>query len=180
MKKQRRLTISILTFGVLVLGGWALPALGQGGNPPTSTKESGQTSGRGETAVEQTAQGSDTSVAQTLIALESKWTEEAKNGNADGVARLLADDFIETDADSSVHNRDQALARIRTGKWEANQISDLKVAVYGKAAVVTGTWLGKGTSNGKPVDARERWTDTWIRMPSGRWQCVASHSSAIK
>src|SRR5450759_26318 len=108
MKKQGRLTISILTFGVLVLGGWALPALGQGGNPPTSTKESGQTSGRGETAVEQTVKGS-----------------------AAGVARLLADDFIETDADSSVHNRDQALARIRTGKWEANQISDLKVAVYG-------------------------------------------------
>lgn len=180
MKKQGRLTISILTFGVLVVGGWALPALGQGGNPPASTKESGQTSGRGETAVEQIVKGSDTSVAQALIALENKWAEEAKNGNADGVARLLANDFVETDADSSVHNREQALALIKTGKWEANQISDLKVAVYGKAAVVTGTWLGKGTSNGKRVDARERWTDTWIRMPNGRWQCVASHSSAIK
>ena len=180
MKGQGRLTISIFTFGVLVLGAWALPAFGQGGNPPASTKESGQTSGRGETAVEQTVKSGNTSVAQAVIALENKWTEEAKNGNADGVAPLLADDFVDTDADSSVHNRAQALALIKTGKWEANQISDLKVAVYGKTAVVTGTWLGKGTSNGKPVDARERWTDTWIRKPNGRWQCVASHSSPIK
>ena len=32
-------------------------AWGQGGNRPASTKESGQTSGRGQTAVEQTAKG---------------------------------------------------------------------------------------------------------------------------
>ena len=92
---------------------------------------------------------------RVFVGIGRKWTEEAKNGNADGVARLRADGFVETDADSSVHSRAQTLALIKTGKWEANQISDLKVAVYGKAAVVTGTWLGKGTSNGKPVDARE-------------------------
>ena len=110
MKKQGRLTISILTFGVLVVGGWALPALGQGGNPPASTKESGQTSGRGETAVEDTARSSDAAVAKAVIALENKWTEQAKNGNADGVAPLLANDFVDTDADSSMHNREHALA----------------------------------------------------------------------
>ena len=180
MKRPSRLTISILTFGVLVLGAWALPALGQGGNPSASTKESGQTSGQGETAVEQTARSSDAAVAKAVIALENKWTEQAKNGNADGVAPLLADAFIDTDADSSVHNRAQALATIKTGKWETNEISDVKVDVYGKTAVATGIWVGKGTSNGKPVDARERWTDTWVRMPNGKWQCVASHSSPIK
>jgi hypothetical protein len=72
MKRPSRLTISILTFGVLVLGAWALPALGQGGNPPASTKESGQTSGQGETAVEQTARSSDAAVAKAVIALENK------------------------------------------------------------------------------------------------------------
>lgn len=39
---------------VACLGAWALPAWGQGGNPPASTKESGATSGKGMTAVEQT------------------------------------------------------------------------------------------------------------------------------
>jgi quercetin dioxygenase-like cupin family protein len=39
---------------VACLGAWALPAWGQGGNPPASTKESKATSGKGMTAVEQT------------------------------------------------------------------------------------------------------------------------------
>jgi ketosteroid isomerase-like protein len=154
-------------------------ALGQGGNPPASTKESGATSGKGMTAAEQT-KGSKASVSQELIALENKWTEEAKKGNADAVAPLLWADYISTDADSSVHNKAESLARIKTAKWETNEISDLKVVAFGNAAVVTGAWRGKGTEGGKSVDARERWTDTWVRMPNGKWQCVASHSSPMK
>ena len=179
MKRMGSLTISILTSGVLVLGAWVLPAWGQGGNPPARTKASGQTSGRGETAVEQTSKGSEAATAKELIGLENKWTEAAKKGNADGVGPLLADGFIATDADGSVHNKAQTLARIKTDKWETNQISDVKVAVYDGAAVVTGIWVGKGISDGKPVNAQERWTDTWVTR-HGRWQCVASHSSSTK
>jgi ketosteroid isomerase-like protein len=155
-------------------------AWSQGGNPPASTKESGAPSGHGMTAVEQTYKGNAASVSQELIALENKWTEEAKKGNADGVAPLLWADYVTTDADSSVHNKAESLARIKTAKWEINEISDLQVAVHGDAAVVTGTWRGKGTEGGKSVDAHERWTDTWVRMPNGKWQCVASHSSPMK
>ncbi len=154
--------------------------LGQGGNPPASTKESGATSGHGMTAVEQAGKGSKASVSQELIALENKWTEEAKKGNTDGVAPLLWADYVTTDADSSMHNKAESLARIKAAKWEINEISDLKVTTFGNAAVVTGTWRGKGTEGGKPIDAHERWTDTWVKMPNGKWQCVASHSSAMK
>jgi hypothetical protein len=30
------------------------------------------------------------------------------------------------------------------------------------------------------MDEHERWTDTWVKMPNGSWQCVASHGSEIK
>src|SRR5208282_5709467 len=47
--------------------------------------------------------------------------------------------------------------------------------------IATGNWVGKGSDeNGKPVDAHERWTDTWMKMSNGKWQCVASHASTIK
>jgi len=150
-------------------------AWGQGGNPPASTKE-----GHGMTAVEQTGKGSKAALAQELVALENKWAEEAKKANADAVAPLLWADYITTDADSSVHNKAEVLARIKTAKWEINEIRELKVTVFGNAAVVTGTWRGKGTEDGKSVDAHERWTDTWVLMPNGKWQCVASHSSPMK
>jgi hypothetical protein len=47
--------------------------------------------------------------------------------------------------------------------------------------VVTGIWTGKGTdAAGKAIDGRERYVDTWVKMPDGKWQCVASASAAIK
>lgn len=51
MNHVGRLAISVLAAAVLAL--WTLAAWGQGANPPASTKESGQTSGQGQTAVEQ-------------------------------------------------------------------------------------------------------------------------------
>lgn len=176
MSKVNLIILALVTIYLLA----APVALGQGGNPPASTKESGATSGHGMTAVEQTGKGSKASVSQELIALENKWTAEAKKGNADGVAPLLADNYVTTYADSSVYNKAELLARIKTGKWETNEIGDLKVAAYGNTAVVTGTWRGKGTEGSKSVDTHERWTDTWVRMPNGKWQCVASHSSPMK
>jgi ketosteroid isomerase-like protein len=55
---------------------------------------------------------------------------------------------------------------------------DMKVRIYGDAAVVTGRNTTKETLNGKDTSGQERWTDTWIKK-AGRWQCVATHSSNI-
>src|ERR1700682_2741196 len=32
----------------------------------------------------------------------------------------------------------------------------------------------------KPLDGHERWTDTWIEMSGGKWQCVASTNPRSK
>ena len=56
----------------------------------------------------------------------------------------------------------------------------MKVIVYGHIAVATGLWSGKGLVGDHKVDMSERWTDTWVRMPGGLWQCVASQQTAIK
>jgi len=160
-------------------------AWSQAGNAPASSKETGQTSGSdqggfGQGGFGQGAFGGSSEVSQQLIALENKWTDAGKKGDADTVAPLLADKYVTTDADSSMHTKTDVLARIKSAKWETNEISDVKVATYGNTAIVTGTWIGKGSEAGKAIDAHERWTDTWIKGPNGTWQCVASHSSPIK
>jgi ketosteroid isomerase-like protein len=56
----------------------------------------------------------------------------------------------------------------------------MKVKVHGDAAIVTGTWVGKGTDGaGKSINAKERWADTWVKS-GGKWVCVASASAPIK
>jgi ketosteroid isomerase-like protein len=116
-----------------------------------------------------------------IAALEQKWDYAAKTNNTDMLAPLLADKFINTDSSGEVTGKAEALASTKASKWEKYEISNVKVTVFGKTAIATGEWVGKGTDDkGKPVDAHERYTDTWIEMSDGKWQCVASHGSPIK
>lgn len=118
---------------------------------------------------------------QTIAGLEQQWAEASKASNPEPIAALLADKFVNTDSDGKVIGKAETLAHTKAAKWETNQISDVKVTVFGDTAIATGNWVGKGKDqNGKPVDTHERWTDTWMKMSNGKWQCVASHSSTIK
>jgi ketosteroid isomerase-like protein len=54
------------------------------------------------------------------------------------------------------------------------------VTVFGDTAIATGGFKGTGTEAGKPFDEHVRWTDTWVKMPDGKWQCVASQGSPVK
>lgn len=113
---------------------------------------------------------------KAVAALEQQWLH-----NPDLVAPLLADKFIGTGIDGKVTDRTQALADAKTTKYVSMEYEDVKVTVFGDAAIATGASKSKGTdSSGKPMDEHVRWTDTWVKMPSGKWQCVASHVSPIK
>ena len=121
------------------------------------------------------------SVAQTLIDMEHAWTKASTAGNAESLAPMLADDFVALDSDGSVHSKAEVLARTKKAKWVTNEIADLKVTVHGDSAIVTGSWTGKGTDgNGKAVDAKERWVDTWVKTSGGKWVCAASASAPTK
>jgi hypothetical protein len=72
------------------------------------------------------------------------------------------------------------LADAKARKWTSAEYEDLNVQAYGDVAIATGGYKGKGTDSGKPFDEHLRWTDTWVKMPDGKWQLVASHYSPIK
>jgi ketosteroid isomerase-like protein len=125
--------------------------------------------------------GQDHAVQKTVIGLEYKWAEAQRDANPGVVAPLLAESFVNTDADGQVYGKAQLLSNLKGGKWEQNGISDVKVAVYGDTAVATGAWAGKGVDgDGTRINRRERWTDTWARNGKGKWQCVASQQTSTK
>ncbi len=130
----------------------------------------------------QAQMGRNTGGVETSIAsMEQQWVTAAKAGNPDGVAPLLADGFIGLNSDGTAESKSHALAMIKGSKWEINAISDVKVTAFGNTAIATGAWQGKGKQgDGKAVDAHERWVDTWVKMPGGKWQCIASASAPAK
>ncbi len=90
---------------------------------------------------------------------------------------LLADDFIITVEDGSTFSKTGYIAHNgnSTVHVEVSDMSDLKVRMHGKTAVVTGAYHEKGTEKGKAYEYHDRFTDVWIN--NGRWQLIVSHYS---
>ncbi|MDP9088295.1 MAG: nuclear transport factor 2 family protein [Pseudomonadota bacterium] len=118
---------------------------------------------------------------KAVMALEDQWLKSQKTNNPDLAAPLLADKFVSTGNDGKVTNKAQDLANAKASKYVSAELENVQVTVFGDTAIATGVWVGKGTDEkGKPFDARDRWTDTWIKMSDGKWQCVASQSTPVK
>ncbi len=118
---------------------------------------------------------------KAIRALENQWLLSQKTSNPDLLAPLLADKFVNTGSEGKVTAKAETLAIVKTTKFTSAQYNDVKVTVFGDTAIATGGFKGKGTDgSGKPYSVDEHWTDTWVKMPSGKWQCVASHASPVK
>jgi ketosteroid isomerase-like protein len=79
-----------------------------------------------------------------------------------------------------VWTKAQDLALVKSGETVIKSwvLADMKVRVYGDAAVVTGRSTIKETYKGEDVSGQNRWTHTWVKL-AGRWQCLAGHRSEI-
>jgi ketosteroid isomerase-like protein len=118
---------------------------------------------------------------KAVAALEQQWLQSQRTNNPDLVAPLLADKFITTGSDGKVTNKAETLATAKATKYTSVDYDDMKVTAFGDTAIATGGFRAKGTdASGKPLDVTERFTDTWVKMPNGQWQCVASHVSPVK
>jgi len=116
-----------------------------------------------------------------LLILEHMWNEAQVNRDSAALDALVSSRFVNTEWDGSVSDKQRFLADIRDPRYKPSQanLQDLKMNFFGNTAIVTGTYHTQGTYQGKPYDHVGRFTDTWV-FESGKWQCVASHTSLIK
>lgn len=120
-------------------------------------------------------------VEKAVMDLEQQWVKAGLASNGAALAPLLATDFVSLQADGTMQTKTAYVANTSKSKWQVNAVSDMKVQVHGDSAVVIGIWTGKGTDGtGKAFDGRERFADTWVKMPDGKWQCVTSASVTLK
>lgn len=118
---------------------------------------------------------------QAVTALEQQWLQSQKTNNVNLLVPLLADNFVDTSSEGKITGKADALATAKSMKWTSAEYNDVKVSVFGDTAIATGGFKGKGTDgSGKPLNVDERWTDTWVKMPNGQWQCVATQATPVK
>ena len=117
---------------------------------------------------------------KAILALEDEWIQADRSNDAARVAALLADGYVSTGMDGSVENKVQTVDDARARKYRSADDEDIKVTAFGDTAIAIGKFKGKGTDHGKPFEEYERWTDTWVKMPDGKWQLVASQYTSLK
>ncbi|MBZ5542726.1 MAG: nuclear transport factor 2 family protein [Acidobacteriia bacterium] len=124
------------------------------------------------------AEGED--VAAELKALENAWSDAMLKHDAAALDAILDDSLVEISPAGTVSNKAKDLADLKAGepKLESFSLDDMKVHVYGNAAVVTGRFAIKGTDKGKDISGTGRFTDTFVKR-NGKWRCVASQATII-
>ena len=148
--------------------------------PPTNRAEAGPST---------TPQKIDAAAIQSeLIKLERDWADAVKNGDADTVRRVMADDIVVINPDGSTSTKaaevEAVQARIVT--IESWDISDPKVTVLdANNAFVTGRGLikngkAKVPNSNKTIDisGEYRFLDVYARR-NGKWEAVASQTTPI-
>ena len=117
---------------------------------------------------------------QELIKIEKGCAEAYVNKDIAFLDQILADDFMGTDAEGNVLTKAQEFEDLKSDDYVPTSAvnEDIKVRIYGDAAVVTGRGIIKAQYKGKDASGQYQWTDTFIKR-DGRWQLVATHSSGI-
>lgn len=102
--------------------------------------------------------------------------------HADAVAldRIYADDFIGIGPSGTLRTKKDVLADFTSRKLTFQSITtdDVRIRVYGNAAVETGLSTMKGQDAGKVVPEENRFTRVWIKE-GGRWRLVSNHYSNL-
>lgn len=120
-------------------------------------------------------------VEQDLIKLEKDWGNAIIKRDVAFLDRIMANESVGTDYKGIVHtSKAEYLADVKSGATAVTSlvVDDMKAHVWGNAGIVWGRTTEKSRYKGKNTSGQYQWTDTWIKQ-SGRWQCVASHSSKV-
>ena len=120
--------------------------------------------------------GYSAAAEQAVTKLEQEWFAFQLALNWPKLKSMIAEDFVLTESDGKLGNRETMLAGYKT---ESSLTSDIKMTFLAAHAVAADTVIATGldaitikAKDGHISHRYERFTDTWI-LRDGRWQCVA-------
>jgi len=123
---------------------------------------------------------SDTAaISEKLQAIERGWLNAEKNHDAAAFEKIVADDWIAITPDGKSQTKTQRAVEIKTTRTTSATLGDMKVRVFGDAAVVTGTDDEITVEGSKESSDHYVWTDVFVNR-NGKWMAVASQTALIK
>src|SRR6266511_2465443 len=118
------------------------------------------------------------SVEQAIRQVDHERIQAQLEADAVALERIYADDFIGVGPSGTVRTKPQVISDFTAGdlKFQSITTDDVRVRVYGNAAVETGRSTMNGQDKGNAVPHDTRFTRVWVKH-QGRWRLVANHYS---
>lgn len=122
-----------------------------------------------------------TDSSQELVEIQQQLAKAWMAADRVAIERIIAPEWTLTGTDGRLSTRADVLRDVfetKVHRITAIEIDDVRVRLFGDAAVVTGRTHGRGRYNDVAYDVWIRFTDVFVRR-DGRWQAVASHASLV-
>ncbi len=115
-----------------------------------------------------------------ILEVGKRWADAELNGDTDGLADLLADDFTGVGPRGFLLDKQAWLARHASGALRHEEFSwqDVAVRGYGDTAVAVGIQEGRGSYGGQSMSGRFRVTQVLVRA-GGAWMIAGLHLSPV-
>lgn len=116
--------------------------------------------------------------AKEVATLDARYQAAVKNNDAATMNLILADDFVLVTGRGKTFTKADLLkeARDKTTIYEKQDELEQHVRVWGDTAVVTALLWIKGTSEGKPIERKLWFSDTYVKTKNG-WRYVLGQAS---
>src|ERR687885_3493 len=124
--------------------------------------------------------GEGNSDEQILIRIERELARASVNLDPAPYDRYWADDFRGVDAAGGFYTKAEHRAALTSGrlKFDSLDVTEMRVRVFGDAAVLTCRRAVRGSFDGRDISADNVVTSVFV-LRGGRWRKVAEHTSRL-
>ncbi|MGA9508168.1 MAG: nuclear transport factor 2 family protein [Candidatus Sulfotelmatobacter sp.] len=123
----------------------------------------------------------DQEIIRQIVDMERQSKEASLRRDSDFSLRILADDYVAITPLGQVTTKRETISARRSGqlRYEAMNITDMVVRVYGDTAVVTARADVKGQQLGEDFSGPYRYTRVWVRR-NRQWQIVSYQATVTQ
>ena len=116
-----------------------------------------------------------------IVDMERQSKDASLHRDADFPSRTLAEDYVAITPLGQVTTKQETITARRSGqlRYEAMNVTDMVVRVYGDTAVVTARADVKGQQLGEDFSGPYRYTRVWVRR-NGHWQAVSYQATVTQ
>lgn len=116
-----------------------------------------------------------------IVDLERQAKEASLHRDPDFSERTLADDYVGITPLGQIATKQDVLRARKSGqlRYEAIDISEMVVRIYGETAIVTARAEVKGHQLGEDFSGPYRYTRIWVRR-AGHWETVSYQATVTQ